>query len=145
MTFDLSVISTLVLPLARAQSNAARTMRSTPLRVLISSCTAISSAVPFLKIPPTLTYGAFGVLAEDHEVDVFDALALERAEPFVEQLDRPEVDVEVELEADAEKDVGGVAHVRDARIAEGADQDRREWRSRNSAIMPVGIETPVSR
>ena len=55
MTFDLSVIRTLRRPLARAHSNVARTIRSTPLRVWISSCTATSSGVPFLKFPPMPT------------------------------------------------------------------------------------------
>ena len=56
MTFDLSAISTSRRPFLTAKSKAARTIRSTPLRVWSSSCTAISSGVPFLKLPPTLTY-----------------------------------------------------------------------------------------
>ena len=54
--FDLSDIVTFFRPAARACSNAARTMRSTPLRVFTSSWIPISSAVPFLKIPPTPAY-----------------------------------------------------------------------------------------
>ena len=72
-------------PRARAYSNAWRTIRSTPLRVLISSWIATSSAVPALKRPPMLTYDALGVLAEHDEVHVGAAAVLERAEPIVEQ------------------------------------------------------------
>ena len=56
----------------------------------------------------------------------FGAAALERAEPLVEQLHRPVVDVEIELEARAEQDVARVAVVGHARIAERADEDRVE-------------------
>jgi hypothetical protein len=44
-----------LLPLALAWSKAARMMRSTPLRVLMSSLMAISSGVPRRTWPPTLT------------------------------------------------------------------------------------------
>ena len=50
--------------------------------------------------------------------------ALQRAEPVVEAAHRPVVDVEVELEAGAEQDVGGVLHVGDARVAERPHEDR---------------------
>ena len=55
MTFDLSLIITSRRPFATAYSKAARMIRSTPLRVWISSWIATSSAHPFLKLPPTLT------------------------------------------------------------------------------------------
>ena len=42
----------------------------------------------------------------------------------MEQLDRPIVDIEIELEAHAEENVGGVLHVRNARIAKGTEVDR---------------------
>ena len=65
----------------------------------------------------------FGVLAEHDEVDVVRRAVLQRAEPLVEQPDRPVVDVEIELEARAEQDVARVAVVGHARIAERADED----------------------
>src|SRR6476469_7622845 len=57
MTLDLSDIKTFLRPCLRASSNANRMTRSTPLRVLKSSCVAISSAVPSLSTPPASTYG----------------------------------------------------------------------------------------
>ena len=53
--FDLSLMHTRFSLRAFAYSKAYRMMRSTPLRVFRSSCTAISSAVPFLKFPPIPT------------------------------------------------------------------------------------------
>ena len=67
-----------------------------------------------------------GVLAEHHEIDVGDRAILQRAEPRIEQLHRPVVDVEIELEACAEQDVARVAVVGHTRIAERADEDRVE-------------------
>ena len=61
---------------------------------------------------------------------------LERTEPLVEQLDRPVVDVEVELEARAEQDVARVPVVGHARIAERADEDRVELS--RSIVVAVG-------
>jgi hypothetical protein len=63
---------------------------------------------------------------------------------LVVELDRAEVDVEIELEADAEQDVGGVAHVRDPRVAVSADEDRREL-ARKASIWPGGSVSPVAR
>ena len=67
-----------------------------------------------------------GVLAEHHEVDIRGRASFERAQALVEQLHRPVVDVEIELEAGAEQDVARVAVVGHARIAERADEDRVE-------------------
>ena len=78
-----------------------------------------------LEVAADVDVGPLGVLAEDHEVDVLLRPVLERAEPRVVELDRAEVDVEVEPEAGAEQDVGGVLHVRHPGVAEGADQDGR--------------------
>ena len=69
---------------------------------------------------------ALGVLAEHDEVDVLRPAVLQRAQPLVEQPDRPVVDVEIELEARAEQDVARVPVVGHARIAERADEDRVE-------------------
>jgi hypothetical protein len=68
----------------------------------------------------------FRVLAKDDEVDVGRRPVLQRAQPLVQQLHRPIVDVEVELEPRAEQDVAGVAVVGDPRIAERADEHRVE-------------------
>jgi hypothetical protein len=67
-----------------------------------------------------------GVLAKDDEVHGGGRLPFQRAEPLVEQLHRPVVDVEIELEARAEQDVARMAVVGHARIAERADEDRVE-------------------
>ena len=109
----------------RAASNAARRMRSTPLRVLTSSLMAISSARALLEVAADAGVEALGVLAEHEHVDVRRALALERRQPLVEQPHRAQVDVEVELEAQAEQDVARVHLLGHARIAERAEQDRR--------------------
>src|SRR5712692_157689 len=55
-TLALSVMHTRFLPFASATANAASQMRSTPFRVLISTSCAISSGVPFLKVPPVPVY-----------------------------------------------------------------------------------------
>ena len=65
----------------------------------------------------------FRVLAEHDEVHVRHRPALQGAEPLVEQLDGPVVDVEIELEARAEKNVAGVPVVGNARVAQRADED----------------------
>ncbi len=76
----------------------------------------------------------------------FGAAVLERAEPLVEQLDRPVVDVEIELEARAEQDVARVAVVGHARIAERADEDRVELAQQVVAVRrhrDAGLEVVV--
>ncbi len=99
-------------------------MRSTPLRVEMSSWSATSSGVPFLKLPPVPAY----------EPSVFSrkitkSMSAARKpfsgyEAIVEASDRPRVDVQVEDESGAEQDVARVRHVRDARVAERAHEDR---------------------
>ena len=66
---------------------------------------------------------ALGVLAEHDEVDVLRAAVLQRAEAIGEQLDRPVVDVEVELEPGAEQDVARMPH-----CPERADRPARRRR-----------------
>jgi len=66
---------------------------------------------------------AFGVLAEDHEVDVGEGAVAERGEARMEKFGGAGVDVEVELETQAEEDVGGVPVGRHPGIAEGAKED----------------------
>ena len=66
---------------------------------------------------------ALGVLAKHHQIHVGLRPVFQRAEPPVEELHRPHVHVEVQAEAQAEQDVGGVLHVRDARVAQRAQVD----------------------
>ena len=101
-------------------------IRFTPLKVFSSSWIAISSSVPGLEAAADADVEPLGVLPEHDEVDVLRAAVLQRTEPLVEELHRPVVDVEVELEARAEQDVARVAVVGRARIAERADEDRVE-------------------
>ena len=68
--------------------------------------------------------------------------SLQRAEPLVEQLHRPVVDVEIELEARAEQDVARVPVVGHARIAERADEDRVELPQQCRSRL-AGMVTPV--
>src|SRR5208337_2460324 len=66
---------------------------------------------------------AFGVLADDHEVDVGEGAVAERGEARMEEFGGAGVDVEIELHAQAEEDVCSVLVGRDAGIAEGAKED----------------------
>ena len=66
---------------------------------------------------------AFSVLAKDHEIHVGACAALQRTEAIVEQVDRPVIDVQVELESGAEQDIARVPVVGHARIAQCANQD----------------------
>ena len=68
----------------------------------------------------------FGILAKHDEVDVRRCAPFQGAEPLVEELHGPVVDVEVELEPRAEQDVARVTVVGHTRIAERADEDRVE-------------------
>jgi len=70
---------------------------------------------------------AFGVFAEDHEVDVFGGAIAEGSEAIMKEFGGASVDVEVEFEAEAEENVGGVLIGRDAGIAEGAEEDGVEF------------------
>ena len=63
-----------------------------------------------------------GILAKYGEVEL--RYALQRAQPLVQQLHRPVIDVEVQTEARAQEDVDSVPHVRNARIAEGSHEHR---------------------
>src|SRR5687768_10820079 len=95
---------------------------------------------PPLKAPANVHVGPLGVLAEHYHVDAaLDAVRprLERAEGGVEQLDRPQVDVQVEAEAEAEQDVPRVLVPRNAGIAERAEEDRVRF-SPEPAQLTVG-------
>ena len=66
---------------------------------------------------------AFGVLADDHEVDIFGLDTLERTKRRIQQAHRTHVGVEIHFEAHAQQDFFGMDIRRDARIAKGAHQD----------------------
>ena len=78
---------------------------------------------PRLEAAADVHVHAFGVLAKDHEIDVFGPAVLQRTQPLVEQPHGPVIHVEIELEARAQQDVARVTHVGDPRIAERADVD----------------------
>ncbi len=78
------------------------------MRVFTSSLMATSSRRAALELPAHADVDALGVLAEDDEVDVLRAPALERDEAVAERADGADVRVEVEAEAQAEQDVAGV-------------------------------------
>ena len=106
-----------------ACSNANRTVRSTPARVLIDVWIATSSGVPLRENPPAPDVKVFVVLPDDDHVDVVGPLAFDRALDTRIKLDRSQVDVLVEVEPEAEQDslfenAGG-----DVGVADGAEQD----------------------
>ncbi len=70
---------------------------------------------------------AFGVFAEDDEADVVGGDVAERGVARMEEFGGAGVDEEIELEAQAEEDVGGVLIGGDAGIAEGAEEDSVEF------------------
>ena len=70
---------------------------------------------------------AFGVFAEDDELDVVGGDVAERGVARVEKFGGAGVDEEIEFEAKAEEDVGGVLVGGDAWIAEGAEEDGVEF------------------
>src|SRR5580704_6451642 len=64
-----------------------------------------------------------GVLAENHQADVFFGAVAQGSEPVVKQLDGPGVNVEVQLEAQPKQDVGGMLIRRHARVSERAKKN----------------------
>src|SRR5690606_8657585 len=79
---------------------------------------------PALEVAAHPRVHALGVLADDDDVHVLGRHVTERRECRVEEADGPQVHVQVEVEAQAEQDLARVAVVRDARIAERAEEDR---------------------
>src|SRR5579883_174627 len=94
---------------------------------------------------------AFCIFPENHEANIFFRAASERSKPRVQEFDRPGIDEEIELEAEAEKDVGGMLVRGNARIAKGPEQngvefvaqhfDRARWKT--DAIAQVAVGVPV--
>jgi len=70
---------------------------------------------------------AFGVFAEDDEANVVGGDIAQRSVARVEEFCGPGVDEEIELEAQAEEDVGSVLVGGDTGIAEGAEEDGVEF------------------
>ena len=70
---------------------------------------------------------AFGVFAEDHEVEIPGGAIAERGEAVVEKFGGAGVDIEIELEAEAEEDVRGMLVGGDTGIAESAEEDGVEF------------------
>ena len=87
---------------------------------------ATSSGVPFLRKPPDPDVQAFHVLPHDHEVDVLGPLVRQRRLHVRVQPHGPQVDVLVQLEAQAQEDPlleDAGLHVG---MADGAEVDRVE-------------------
>src|SRR5216683_6621601 len=77
----------------------------------------------FLEEPANSDVEALGVLAKDHQANVFFGPVAQRSEPVVEEFDGSGVDIEIELEAKTQQDVGGMLIRRHARVAERAKQN----------------------
>ena len=101
MALDLSLMQTRLRLCCRAYSKAYRMMRSTPLRELTSSWTAISSAVPFLKKPPTPTYRPSVFSRKTiSRISRLRAIA-QRSQAFVQQFHWSRIDVKIQFEPQA--------------------------------------------
>ena len=66
---------------------------------------------------------AFGVFPEDDETNVVDGAVFERGEAFMEKLRGTGVNEKVELEAQAQENVGGVLVGGDPGVAKSAEED----------------------
>ena len=77
----------------------------------------------FLENAADADVQAFGIFAEHHEIDVARRAIAQRSERSIQQFHGPGVDVEIELEAQAEQNVGGVFVAGHTRIAHRAEQD----------------------
>ena len=78
--------------------------------------------VPALNRPPMLTYSPSVFSRNTDEVHVLRRAPLERAQPLVQQLHGPVVDVEIQLEARAQQNVAGVPVIGDTRVTQRADE-----------------------
>src|SRR6266704_3852413 len=65
----------------------------------------------------------FGILAKNDEANVIFAAVAQRRERTIKQLDGARVHVKIELGTQAEKNIGGMAIRRHARIAHGAEEN----------------------
>ncbi len=117
----------------------------------MSSWVATSSGRAHLEVAAHVHVNAFGVFADDGEVDVVGRGVLQRTERSVEQLDRTHVGVEVHLEAHAQQNFLGVNVGGHAGIAERADEDGVEVAGQHvkavgrngGAVDEVAVGSPV--
>src|SRR4051794_1802870 len=70
--------------------------------------------------------GAFGILPDDGEVYIFRTHSLYRAQPFVEQLHRTDVGIQVQAKPHSEQDLGCVALIGNSRVTHCAKKNRVE-------------------
>jgi folate-binding protein YgfZ len=99
----------------------------------------------------SIRVNAFGVFADDDEIDVLRLDILQGAERRVEQPDRTDVGVEIHLEAHAKQNLFGMNVCLDARIAEGADQNGIEVTGQHDeavgrnghAVAQIAVGSPV--
>ena len=126
-------------------------MRSTPLRVLMSSCMAISSGSSLLEDAARIGVDALGIFANHDEVHVFRLDALQRAQRRIEQAHRAHVGVEIHLEAHAQQNFLGVNVRLHPRIAECARRKSHRnrapaWRIRRAepwSVAQIAVGAPV--
>ena len=121
-------------------------IRSTPLRVLTSSCIGDLVRRAFLEDASHSDVQAFRVLPEYDKVDVLALEIAQRAKPVVEAADRTQVHVQVEPETGTEKDVPRMTHIRNARVAEGPHEDRikgLELLQRGIGQCLPGLQEPI--
>src|SRR6266478_927809 len=77
----------------------------------------------FLKEPANAHVQPFRVLSDDHQANVFFGAIAQWRQPVVEQFNRSSVDVKIKLEAQAQKDIGGMLIGGDARVAQRAKEN----------------------
>ena len=82
--------------------------------------------VPCRSEPPGTCIEPLGVLAHDHDIDRLALGEPKRGEVRASQPHRAEVHEEVEAEAKTQEDVPRMRPIRDARVADRSNQNRRE-------------------
>src|SRR6266446_4957879 len=78
------------------------------------------------ELPARAGVEPFGILAKNDEANVILAAVAQRRERTIEQFDGSSVHVKIELGTQAEKNIGGMAIRRHARIAHGAEENSVE-------------------
>ena len=82
----------------------------------------------FLEDPANSYVQILRVFAKYSEIDVLFRNILQRGQLPVEQSHRPYVGVQIETEADAEENISCMLVVRDARVSQGAQENRVKLR-----------------
>src|SRR5260370_6553940 len=77
----------------------------------------------FLEEPANSDIEALGVLAEDHQANVFFGTVPQRSEPVVEEFHWASCDVEIELEAKTQQNIGGMLIRWNAGIAQCPEEN----------------------